>query len=703
MRTKLLALTALAAAVGALASGSTATQATATDATPWKPSTPPLPIAKIAADWPLRGTTMSPDGKHIAGVSGRAGQNPVILVWSTDNLAAAPTVIGSREMRFVSVSFVKDDRLLIIANQPLAYGDQSNWTNKAVLTDLRGSEFIEPLSTGGPRTATEEEVGRFLRVSLYSRLAKDPDNILMNFASLEGATDIYRVNVRTGRGVRVFRGNDLEEVAPPDREGNIRFKLGLESRGGTWFADMFYRPVGGDWRKMPALTEDFSVRSTFAVLRISTDGTKAWVRTDRDGTGHTNFATIREMNLETGQIGEPIFQNAEFNATRIRFWSPSDDESTDSDRIAGFCYDGPAEECIYTDETLSRMQTLLERTFPNQWVSIDSLADSGNTALISVTGPNFPTTWYLMKNQRQLSRIGSVLEGYDQRNLGPGQWVTYPARDGMQIPGILFLPPGYDKERDGRIPLVVLPHGGPWARDGMDFDISFWPQMFATRGFAVLQPNYRGSDGLGRQLWFAGDNQWGAKMQDDKDDGARWLVDQGIADPNRMMMYGYSYGGFAASAAAARSGSASKGLYQCAISGAPVIDLDRLRINEWGEGRIQRVYQGRTVTGWNPQLHLDEVEIPWLIFHGDYDRQADTAYSRSAAARMRSVNPGADFEYVEIPRMSHQLLQMTEEHRLLFTSLILNWVDERCGNISATFDAPDARAQLAASRGGRRR
>jgi dipeptidyl aminopeptidase/acylaminoacyl peptidase len=200
-------------------------------------------------------------------------------------------------------------------------------------------------------------------------------------------------------------------------------------------------------------------------------------------------------------------------------------------------------------------------------------------------------------------------------------------------------------------------------------------------------PQYRGSDGLGKALWKGGDKQWGALMQDDKDDGARWLVEQGIADPNRMMMYGYSYGGFAAASAAARSSDASKGLWQCAISGAPAIDLERIS-NDWGANRVQRLNQGVTVAGRDPMKDLDKVSIPWLIFHGSYDRQADTIHSRTAAARMRQVNPKANFRYVEIPGMAHQLVQMTPEHKLQFTTLIFDWMSNNCGNISAKFKEP---------------
>ncbi|KAF0113292.1 MAG: peptidase S9 prolyl oligopeptidase active site domain protein [Hyphomonadaceae bacterium] len=309
--------------------------------------------------------------------------------------------------------------------------------------------------------------------------------------------------------------------------------------------------------------------------------------------------------------------------------------------------------------------------------------------IVAATAPNVPTTYYLLKNERQLIKIGSMLEGWDNRNLGPAEWVNYPARDGLQIPSVLTLPPGYNKERDGRIPLVVLPHGGPWARDDMDFDGSYWPQMFATRGFAVLQPNYRGSEGLGKVLWKAGDKEWGGKMQDDNDDGARWLVEQGIADPNRMMLYGYSYGGFAGAAAATRSGGASQGLWQCAISGAPAIDLVRIS-NDWGSSRIQRIVQGVTVAGWNPADHYADVKVPWLIVHGTYDHQADIQHSRDAAARMRSQNPSAMFKFIQIPRMSHTLTEMLPEHKQQLMASILDWTANNCGNISATFDDAEA-------------
>jgi dipeptidyl aminopeptidase/acylaminoacyl peptidase len=645
----------------------------------WRPSTPPLSVEKMVEDWPLRGVAISPDGKHIAGIAGLPGRNPIIKIWKTDDLNAVPVAIDSRSMRFTSVRFIKNDRLYISANQPISQGTNSRWLSKVVIADLEGKVFIEPLASAGSTA----------RVNLVSRLPSDPDNVIMQYASDDFTLDLIKYNVRTQRTQRLARGGDFEDyvTAGIDRNNEPRIKTELKSENGTWVNHVYYKDASGAWIDQVGLKDDVADRRSLDFIRMNDAADKVWVNTDIG----SNFSSIRIWDFKTQTMSAPLFQNTEFDAANPIFWAASVADNDDREMpVAAYCFAGPSTECIYTDEVLKRIEARLKRLLPGRNITMLP-RNSGNTVLVTATAPGFPDTWYILKNERQLTKIGSVLDGVDPATLGTAQWVNYDARDGLSIPAVVYLPPGYDKARDGRLPLVVMPHGGPWARDDMDYDISHWPQMFATRGFAVIQPQYRGSAGLGRKLWLAGDGEWGSKMQDDKDDGARWLVEQGVADPNRMMMFGYSYGGFAASAAAARSGGASRGLWQCAISGAPVIDMDRLRINEWGENRISRKIQGHTVRGFNPQANLEQVEIPWLIYHGDYDRQADTAYSRAAAARMRQLRK-PNFKYVEIKRMSHTLIEMTPDMRRQFYPLMLEWLDKDCGNISTAFSEPSTPA-----------
>lgn len=653
---------------------------------PWRPSGPVLGVTEMSRDWATWGVRISPDGKHVAALGAFEGGNPVIRVWSTDDMSQPPRQFGSRDMRFVGLSWLSNSRLFVQANQPVALGANSDWYGKAAIANIENGQFMEVGNESASSTRTEDRVIAF---TVINRLPKEENVVLVRAQRFSGA-EISRLNIVTGRMDRVARSGDRETLGWTDSDGNIRTKTEIKAEGGNYFVDTFYRDVGGEWRVLPALrvnlgsaTQPSTNRYNVEPIHISKDSKTIWVLTDRD----TPFQVLARYDLETDTLSPPVVSNTEFDISSASFGSAADEEAVNVDPLRSFCWAGPSTECVYNDPVDQRIHALLERALPGRLITF-GIRNNGANVLVQATAPNFPTTWYLLKNERQLINIGTVLPGWTSQNLGPAEWVTYPARDGFEVPGVLYLPPGYNRERDGRLPLVVMPHGGPWSRDDMDFDISFWPQMFATRGFAVLMPQYRGSSGLGKALWMGGDREWGGRMQDDKDDGARWLVAQGIADPDRMMMYGYSYGGFAAAAAAARSGGASQGLWQCAISGAPAIDLERIQ-NDWGANRVQRAYQGNTVAGWDPFEHLDQVRIPWLVFHGSYDRQADTIHSRTTAARMRAVNPNANFRYVEIPRMAHTLAEMTPEHRREFLSLTLNWMDTNCGNISQTFAETD--------------
>ena len=654
----------------------------------WKPSTPILPIQTMAQDWAMWGARISPDGKHIAALAGIPGQNPVVRVWSTEDMSKTPKQFGSRTMRFTGISFLSNSKLLVSANQPVDRGASSRWEGKAAIANLDGTSFMDISNEDAANTRDEDRV---IGYSLFNRLPKEEDFVLVQISRISG-TEIVRLNLKTGRQDRFARTGDNESFSWSDASGQIRVKRELRASGGVWTSYSYYRDVGGEWREMTGLRQNLNQRFQLDVQHVSLDNKTVWVITDKG----RDFAALMKYDLATHTLSAPVVENTEFDITSVSFGSAADFEGVNADPLRTICWGGPTTECIYNDPVDKKLYELLGNALPGTTVSI-GVRNSGANVLVSAEAPNFPTTFYLLKNERQLIRVGTALEGWDRDRLGPAEWISYPARDGLMIPSVLTLPPGYNKERDGSLPLVVLPHGGPWSRDDIGFDMSYWPQMFATRGFAVLQPNYRGSQGLGARLWKAGDNQWGGKMQDDKDDGARYLVAQGIADPNRMMMYGYSYGGFAAAAAAARSGGASAGLYQCAISGAPAIDLERIS-NDWGESRVQRVIQGVTVGGWDPMRHLDQVKIPWLVFHGDYDRQADTIHSRSAAARMRQVNPTASFRYVEIPKMSHTLGQMTPDHRTFFLNHMLSWVDTNCGNISTTFSEPGLPSSITSTR-----
>ncbi|NJR20611.1 MAG: prolyl oligopeptidase family serine peptidase [Hyphomonadaceae bacterium] len=486
-----------------------------------------MPIQAMAQDWNIWGARISPDGKHIAALAGLPGQNPIVRVWSTDDMSKTPKQFGSRTMRFTGVTFLSNSKLLVSANQPVSAGANSRWLGKAAIADIDGSNFLE---LGNEDSQTTRPEDRVLGYSLFNRLPKEEDIVLIELRRDSGV-EIARLNLKTGRMDRVARTGDNESFEWADTDGNIRIKSEVRSVDGSWIGFQYYRDVGGEWREMRALRINYgradarsNDRYEVTPVHVSKDNRTVWVLTNRD----TNFAVLAKYDIATDTLSEPVLQNTEFDMSSVSFGSSTDDEAVNSDPLRTFCWAGPSVECVYNDPVDKRIQALLESALPGTNIGF-GVRSSGNKVLVSANAPNFPTTFFLLRNERELIRIGSALEGWDRDRLGPAEWVNYPARDGKLIPSALYLPPGYNRERDGRIPLVVMPHGGPWSRDDMSFDTSFWPQMFATRGFAVLQPNYRGSTDLGKELWKAGDREWGAKMQDDKDDGALYLVEQGLA------------------------------------------------------------------------------------------------------------------------------------------------------------------------------
>ena len=226
---------------------------------------------------------------------------------------------------------------------------------------------------------------------------------------------------------------------------------------------------------------------------------------------------------------------------------------------------------------MAGVQAGLEAAYPGKNVAINNYTKDRNRILFTVSGPTMPPAYFLLLDKQKVATIGSSRPWLDTDGLGDTELVYYTARDGMQIPALLTLPPNYTPGMETK-GAIIHPHGGPWARDFAGFDSFRLGRLFANRGYVILQPQYRGSDGWGRELWTAGDKEWGQKMQDDKDDGASWLVENGYTDADKIAIHGYSYGGFAAIAASVRPNSP----YQCAISGAGVSNLAKLA-NEWGK------------------------------------------------------------------------------------------------------------------------
>ena len=248
--------------------------------------------------------------------------------------------------------------------------------------------------------------------------------------------------------------------------------------------------------------------------------------------------------------------------------------------------------------------------------------------------------------------------------MAPMRATSYRARDGLEIPAYLSLPAGTGAKPAAPLPAIVMPHGGPGARDFSSFDPLV--QLFTSRGYAVLQMNYRGSAGYGSAFQGAGHHQWGQAMQDDVTDGTRWLAAEGFADPRRTCIVGWSYGGYAALMGAVKEPE----LYACVVSIAGVSDLPDLIASKrnYINGRIGTAAIGdlwtdrKSLEANSPVNGADRIRAPVLLAHGTKDRVVQIKQSTDMAKALKRA--GKSFQYVELEDADHSVLRGPERLKL---------------------------------------
>jgi dipeptidyl aminopeptidase/acylaminoacyl peptidase len=633
----------------------------------------PVPLDAMVRESFLSNVVLSPDGEHLAAISSLDGEERAISIWRTNALDQNPVRFGvggaaaRSRVRFAGIEWVANDRILVLLQQPVTLGsgaENRSYTALARIVNLDGSQWIEPLAQGGTRSDLEDFADKFLSVDLIDTLPRDPRHVLVSKNTLD-ATFIYRVDVYSGRGERVAQLGEDEGVVPVvDREGNIRVKQFARYRDGAWvIGHEVFDPASRRWDEHPLLGYSASARRNINVLAIDPTDPDLLIVLDDEG---QNFTYARSYSISRRAFVETLFQHARYDVTGVLM----DRADQDPTRIVGFTYAAASETPYYTDPAYRALYEGLQAQLPGRNLYIG--ARNGAFRLIVTESSRHPPAYFLLENDQRLIALGSSVSGVPSNQLAPTELVYYQARDGLSIPAFLTLPYGFRRGVDAPLPVIIQPHGGPWGRNdatwgGGDIPVT---QYFASRGFAVLQPQFRGSTGFGNQLWRAGDRQWGMSMQDDKDDGLRWLVDQGVADPARAVIYGFSYGGFAAMAATVRPNSP----YRCAISGAGVSSLQRLG-TLWSQNRVQRDLQGTTVTGMDPLAHASEANIPILIYHGDRDQTATLWHSERFDAALRGA--GKPHEFVVIPDMPHGAITPAMRRREF--ELVENFIRGTCG------------------------
>lgn len=312
-------------------------------------------------------------------------------------------------------------------------------------------------------------------------------------------------------------------------------------------------------------------------------------------------------------------------------------------KLIGYIEDNATGDGHFFDPRQDRIYKAGQRAFPGKRVVLSDIDGAFDRLLVVTEGPGDPETWWLI--DMGTHRADPVGNSYalDSDEVGPMKMVRYSAADGMVMEGLLTLPPGRMAKA---LPAVIVPHDGPASYNTVGF--SWIAQAFASRGYAVFQPNFRGSAGYGAAFQIAGYGEWGRKMQTDLSDGLADLVQQGIVDPHRVCILGTGYGGYAALAGV----TVQHGIYRCAVAVAGISDLDREITDETQASLDDRMLlrilkreigKGRDLKAVSPIRFADKVDVPVLFIHGKDDTVVNFAQSSAMVSALRSAGKPVDF------------------------------------------------------------
>jgi dipeptidyl aminopeptidase/acylaminoacyl peptidase len=447
---------------------------------------------------------------------------------------------------------------------------------------------------------------------------------------------LYKVNLDTGERTVFARGNDLTDGWFVGPTGQIVARLESNKLG--------------DWRVLAGrdgltITSGHSKYSGAEIVGFGRTPDTVLIREPVTETAFTD--RIEEWPLAPG--GKPVVQVLPNDA----LWLVHDGLTG---VLIGQRVEGDSPSYSFFDPAIAARFNGAKNAFSGVNVRLVSASEGfGRMVVYTDGGDDSGTYWLVDITTGKASVLGEEYPTVTSADVGPTRMIEYKAADGLTIHALLTLPPGREAKN---LPLVVMPHGGPIARDRLGFD--WWAQSFASRGYAVLQPNFRGSDGYGEDFIAAGFGQWGHKMQTDLSDGVAYLGAQGIADPKRACIVGASYGGFAAMAGVTMQ----HGVYRCAVAYAPVTDLAQLTNYEdvrYGESvdlaDWDRFIGANSKSAISPAAHAGEADAPVLIFQGKNDSTVPMSQSIEMDSRLRGA--GKTSTLVLFDNETHQMVEET--------------------------------------------
>jgi dipeptidyl aminopeptidase/acylaminoacyl peptidase len=559
-----------------------------------------IPLEEFASYPLMQSPHISADGKLLVYL-GRVAGLPRVIVRDLGTGAEEPILNVDSSGYDISRCEFKNDNRLLCHLDGIVYGSNGEPypASRLIAVNADGSDlrvlFADGVGEGG------SAVGLQFQDRIVHWLPNDPRHVLIELT--EAGTvfpSVYQLDVYSGAVRLVVPAHPPVMDWTVDSQGVVRFGYGFRGASAVYIAR---NSANAPWRTLEQFPR-FD-RSRFDPLVFGRHPGELYVLAPYEGR-----LAVWQMDLEGSGDLQLVFSRPDVDVSGIIEW-PSDRH------VAGFFYETDRPHVEYVDTQAQRVNELLDRAVPGAFHAVISGSHDGQRLVAVSYADVLPARFHLV----DLSTHGVLpigrLNSIDPAQLAPMKPVVIPGEGGIGIPGYLTLPLG--TVPGTRLPAVVLPHGGPYARDSWDYDPLV--QMLANRGYAVLQLNFRGSTGYGQAWEEAGHQAWGTVMHADITAGARWLISAGIADPARLGIVGWSYGGYAALIGVEKEPS----LYRCAVSIAGVSDMAELARDD------SRFYGGQaaasnsmgedqaTLAAESPIRHADRIRVPVLLVHGQDD------------------------------------------------------------------------------------
>ena len=575
-------------------------------------SIPKIPLKDFFRNPEKASFQLSPDGSHIALMKPWKDGNRMMNIYIRK-------MDSNKEIRITNASDRSIYGYFWLNNNRIAYiqdkGGDENIHIYAVNIDGTNDMDLTPFEN--------------IQARIEDDLENDPDYMLVSLNKRDPRIhDVYRLNINDGALTLIAEnpGNIMGWMT--DNDGKLR--IATTSDGVN--TSLLYRD-SEEQSFEPILTTNF--KESVSPLYFTFDNKSLYVSSNRG----RDKSAIYKFDLNTAKETDLIFEHNEVDVYGLM-------RSEKRKIITGVTYTTDKRQIKFFDKWRENLQKKLEKKLPGVEVAISDLSkDETKAIIISYSDKSRGTYYYYDIEDDILSELAELSPWINENYMSEMKPISYQSRDGLTIHGYLTLPANSDGKK---LPVIINPHGGPWARDYWGFNSEV--QFFANRGYAVLQMNFRGSVGYGREFWEISFKEWGKTMQDDITDGVNWLIEQGIADKNKIAIYGASYGGYATLAGLAFTPE----LYACGVDYVGVSNIFTLLETlppYWELGR-QMMYEmiGNPETekellkAASPLFHADKIKAPLFIAQGANDPRVKKSESDQIVEALK--NRGIDVPYM---------------------------------------------------------